>query len=86
LEVGGWLRERRDQQGALRLRRGIGPIRVVHCYIEWGRRVCGGLSSTLGIAWCGRSAGCVLGALLAVSAAVLGGGGYPVGVAYHHFF
>jgi len=40
---------------------------------EWGRRVCGGLSSTLGVARCGRSAGCVLCALWAVSAAVLGG-------------
>jgi len=39
------------------------------------RRVCGGLSSTLGVARCSRSAGCVLCALWAVSAAVLGGGG-----------
>ena len=36
-------------------------------------RVCGGLSSTLGLARCGRSAGCVLCAMWAVSAAVFGG-------------
>jgi len=47
--------------------------------VEWGRRVCGGLSSTRGVARYGRTAGCVLCALWAVSAAVLGGG-YPVGV------
>jgi len=41
--------------------------------------VCGGLSSTLGVARCGRSAGGVLCALWAVSAVVLGRG-YPVGV------
>ena len=35
----------------------------------------------MGVACCGRSAGCVLCVLWAVSAAVLGeGGGYPVGV------
>ena len=34
----------------------------------------GALSSTLGVAQCGRSAGCVLCALWAVPAAVLGGG------------
>ena len=39
----------------------------------------GGLSSTLGVTRCGRSAGCVLCALWAVTAAVCGGG-YPVGV------
>ena len=39
----------------------------------------GVLSSTLGVARCGGSAGCVLGVLWAVPAAVLGGG-YPVGV------
>ena len=39
----------------------------------------GVLSSSLGIARCGRSAGCVLCALWAVPAAVFGGG-YPVGV------
>ena len=45
-----------------------------HVQIEWGRRVCRGLSSTLGVARCSRSAGCVLCALWAVSAAVLRGG------------
>jgi len=45
---------------------------------EWGRRVCGFFSSALGVARCGRSAGCVLCGLWAVSAAVCGG--YAVGV------
>jgi len=43
----------------------------------------GFLSSALGVARCGRSAGCVLCVLWAMSAAVLGGGGgggYPVGI------
>ena len=44
-----------------------------HRPIGWGRRVCGGLSSTLGVARCGRSAGCVLCLLWAISAAVWGG-------------
>jgi len=39
----------------------------------------GVLSSTLGVARCGRSAGCVLCALWVVPAAVLGGGGGPGG-------
>jgi len=52
---------------------GSGPSEMgEHRPIEWGRRVCGGLSSTLGVARCGRSAGCVLCAPWAVSAAVLG--------------
>ena len=51
-----------------------------HRPIEWGRRVCGGLSSALGVARCGRSAGCVLCVLWGVSAVVCVGGGYPVGV------
>ena len=38
-------------------------------------RRCGGLSSALEVARCGRSAGCVLCVLWAVSAVVLGGGG-----------
>jgi len=50
-----------------------------HRPTKWGRRVCGGLSFTLGVARRGRSAGCVLCALWAVSAAVCVGG-YPVGV------
>jgi len=41
---------------------------------EWARRVCGGLSSALGVTRCGRSAGCVLCVLWAMSAAVLGRG------------
>jgi len=45
-----------------------------HGPFEWGRRVCGGLSSALGVARCGRSAGCVLCVLWAMSAAVGGGG------------
>ena len=45
-----------------------------HVQIEWGRRVCRGLSSTLGVARCSRSAGYVLCALWAVSDAVLGEG------------
>jgi len=45
---------------------------------EWGRRVCGGLSSALGVVRCGRSAGCVLCVLWAISAAVWGE--YPVGL------
>ena len=45
-----------------------------HRPIEWGRGVRGGLSSTLGVARCGRSAGCVLCVLWAVSAAVCVGG------------
>ena len=45
-----------------------------HRPFEWGRRVCGGLSSALGVARCGRSAGCVLCVLWGMSAAVLGGG------------
>ena len=54
---------------------GLGPPNGgEHRPIEWGRRVCRGLSSTLGVARCGRSAGCVLCALWAVSAAVFGGG------------
>jgi len=36
------------------------PERGEHRPFEWGRRVCGGLSSALGVARCGRSAGCVL--------------------------
>jgi len=40
--------------------------------------VCGGLSSALGVARCGRSAGCLLCVLWAMSAEVWGG--YPVGV------
>jgi len=47
--------------------------------INQSRSTLGGLTSTLGVARCGRSAGCVLCALWAVSAAVLEGG-YPVGV------
>jgi len=55
---------------------GSGPSeRSEHRPIEWGRRVCRGLSFTLGVARCGRTAGCVLCALWAVSAAVLGGWG-----------
>jgi len=55
---------------------GSGPSeRGEHRPIEWGRRFCRGLSSTLGVARCGRRAGCVLCALWAVSAAVSGGGG-----------
>jgi len=61
---------------------GSGPSeRGEHRPFEWGRRICGGLSSALGVAWCGRSAGCVLcvlWAMWAMSAAVLGRG-YPVG-------
>ena len=45
-----------------------------HGPFEWGRRVCGGLSSALGVARCGRSAGCVLCVLWAMSAAALGRG------------
>jgi len=45
-----------------------------HRPFEWGQRVCGGVSSTLGVAQCGRSAGCVLCVLWAMSAAVLGRG------------
>jgi len=52
---------------------GLGPPKGASIPIEWGRRVCGGLFSTLGVARCGRSAGCVLCALWAVSAAVWGG-------------
>jgi len=53
---------------------GSGPSeRGEHRPIEWGRRVCRNLSSPLGVARCGRSAGCVLCALWAVSAAVCGG-------------
>jgi len=44
-----------------------------HRPFEWGRRVCGGLSSALGVVRCGRSAGCVLCVLWAISAAVWGG-------------
>ena len=54
---------------------GLGPPKGVSIgRFEWGRRVCGGLSSALGVARCGRSAGCVLCVLWAMSAAVLGGG------------
>jgi len=38
------------------------------------------VSTDLGVARCGRSAGCVMYVLWAMSAAVLGGGGYPMGV------
>ena len=51
---------------------------------KWGRRVCRGLSSALGVARCGGSAGCVLCVLWAMSAAVLGGR-YPVGVSISSF-
>jgi len=46
-----------------------------HRPVEWGRRVCEGLSSTLRGSRCGGSASCVLCALWAVLAAVLVGGG-----------
>jgi len=46
-----------------------------HRPIKWDRRVCGEVSSTLGVARWGRSAGCVLCALWAVSTAMLGGEG-----------
>jgi len=49
-----------------------------HRPFEWGRRVGGGLSSALGVVRCGRSAGCVLCVLWAISAAVWGG--VPCGV------
>jgi len=56
-------------------RAGSGPSeRGEHRPFEWGRRVCGDLSSALGVARCGHSAGCVLCVLWAMSAAVLGGG------------
>jgi len=44
----------------------------------------GVLSSTLGVARCGRSAGCVLCALWAVPAVVLGGGGGYSGGGSHY--
>ena len=53
---------------------GSGPSeRGEHRPFEWGRRVCGGLSSALGVVRCGRSAGWVLCVLWAISAAVWGG-------------
>ena len=54
---------------------GSGPSeRGDHTQIEWGRRVCGGVSSALGVARCGRSAGGVLCVLWGMSAAVCVGG------------
>jgi len=53
---------------------GSGPSeRGEHRPFEWGRCVCGGLSSALGVVQCGCSAGCVLCVLWAISAAVWGG-------------
>jgi len=57
---------------------GSGPSeRGEHCPIEWGRRVRGGLSSALGVARCGRSAGCVRRGPCRL---LCWGEGYPVGV------
>ena len=54
---------------------GSGPSeRGEHRPFEWGRRVCGGLSSALGVARCGRSDGCVLCAVGHVGGCVGGGG------------
>jgi len=50
--------------------------RCGHSPFEWGRRVCCFFSSTLGVARCGRSAGCVR----CRPCWLLCGGGYPVGV------
>jgi len=53
---------------------GSGPSeRGEHRPFEWGRCVCRGLSSALGVVRCGCSAGCVLCVLWAISAAVWGG-------------
>ena len=52
---------------------GSGPSeRGEHRPFEWGRCVCGGLSSALGVVRCGCSAGCVLCVLWAISAAMGG--------------
>jgi len=49
---------------------------IFHRPFEWGRRVCEGLSSAMGVARCGRSAVCAVGRV----GCCVGGGVYPVGV------
>ena len=58
----------------------VNPKRFEHRPVEWGRRVCVGFVFYPGVARCGRSAGCMLCALWAVSllcVCVWGGGVQP---------